>query len=228
MRADPSWSYVQARVQARHGGLLAEHDWRSLAAAKSVAHFLERTRATWLRRFTDPLSAGMASHAIERQLRASWRAYVAQVGEWVPAPWQPAVLWMAVLADLPLIPEDPANIESSALAPLLVTDAGDAGIGERWHAHWRTLWPRDSGCEGMDRLARIVGTHVEMLARAGAQARSAPYRHALAQALVRLFRRHGGTPVAVFAHLGLVALELEQLRGAVVRRRLFADATEAA
>jgi hypothetical protein len=251
VRADPSWSYVQARVQARHGELLAEHDWRSLDAAKSAGHFLERTRATWLRRFTEPLSAAMSSHATERQLRAAWRAYVAEVAEWVAPVWQPAVLWVAVLADLPAIdavlrgdapawlgndaalavlavPEYAAAIEGSRFAPLLPGEGREESVGARWHAHWRTLWPDGPATAGLERLALIVGSHVELLARAGPQARSAPYRQALAQRLVHLFRREGGTALALFAHLGLVALELEQLRGLLVRRRLFAEAAEAA
>jgi len=36
-----------------------------------------------------------------------------------------------------------------------------------------------------------------------------------------LFRRCAGSPVAVFAHLALVALALEQLRGGIVVRSLF-------
>ena len=61
------------------------------------------------------------------------------------------------------------------------------------------------------------------------QETSAPYRRDLAQTLTRIFRRHGGSPAAVFCHLALVALELERLRGDLVRRRLFepSHATEA-
>ena len=66
------------------------------------------------------------------------------------------------------------------------------------------------------------------LTRAGPQEASAPYRRDLAQTVTRLFRRHGGTPVAVFCHLALVALDLERLRGDLVRRALFEPAKEAA
>ena len=75
----PPWSYVQARLQARHGERLHEGDWRTLEAARSLEQFLDRSRATSLRRFTERLNAGMPSHAIERVLRAGWRKYVAEV-----------------------------------------------------------------------------------------------------------------------------------------------------
>ena len=54
---------------------------------------------------------------------------------------------------------------------------------------------------------------------------SAPYRRDLAHAVTRLFRRHGASPAAVFCHLVLVALDLERLRGGLVRRRLFEPAS---
>ncbi len=103
MSADPHWRYVQARLQARHGDRLQEADWRALEAAQTADAFLERSRATSLRRFTEQLSAGMSSHAIERALRGAWRAYVDEVAGWLPTAWRPAVLWTALLPDLPAI-----------------------------------------------------------------------------------------------------------------------------
>ena len=76
-RAD--WSYVQARLQARHGDRLDEGDWRSLEAAKSLDHFHDRARMSSLRRFTERLDTQMSAHAIERALRVEWRRYVAEV-----------------------------------------------------------------------------------------------------------------------------------------------------
>ncbi len=252
MSARPQWCYVQARLQARHSGLLTELDWRTLEAAKSTDNFIDRTRASPLRRFTAPLNAAMSSHAIERLLRQAWRAYVAEIADWVPAAWRLAVLWLAVIVDLPAIDAllrgeapawvavDPAladfaeawqratAFEHAAIAPLLPAASRDSMLAGRWHAHWRSLWQPGHSSEGLDRLVEIVRGHFGMLARAGAQQTSAPYRRDLAQKLTRLFRRHSAMPVAVFAHLALVALELERLRGNIVRRRLFGELQEAA
>jgi len=249
VNAAPRWSYVQARLQARHGERLSESDWRALEAAKSLDHFIERSRATALRRFTEHVNSGMSSHAIERVLRLAWRTYVAEVAEWVEADWRPATLWLAPLADLPAIDallrgevaawfaedqalsgfagddiaERIAALEKSPLASLLPGKGREPALALRWYAHWRALWPRDAPADGLDDLAEAVRTHFELLARAGPKETSAPYRRDLEHKLLRLFRRRSAAPVAVFAHLALTALDLERLRGNLVSRRLFAN-----
>jgi hypothetical protein len=48
---------------------------------------------------------------------------------------------------------------------------------------------------------------------------------ALATSLGAAFRRHSFKPAAACAHLGLVALDLERLRGELVQRALFEETT---
>jgi hypothetical protein len=177
-----SWSYVQARLSARHGDRLDAVGWRLLDAARSPERFLEQARATSLRRFTDRLDADMSSHAIERVLRAQWRDYVAEVAAWVILPWQPAVHWVASLPDLPVLDgivrgeapdwlrQDPlfapfcgrgrdklaAVFEESAFAPL--TPSTEQTLARQWLAHWRAVWP---SARADDRLS------IETLADAG-------------------------------------------------------------
>lgn len=246
-RAD--WSYVQARLCARHGERLEEVGWRMLDAAKSPDHFLERARATSLRRFTDRLDAQMSSHTIERLLRAEWRGYVAELAAWVVPSWQPAVHWVACFPDLPVLDgivrgatpdwlrEDTifapfaeggsrklaTILEEAPLAPLLPAIEQHGPLAEQWLVHWRALWPRGPADERqwLDRLVAAVAEHVQRLARAGVEDSSSHYRHDLARLMARLFRRRSGSPVALFAHLVLVALDLERLRGGLVRRQLF-------
>jgi hypothetical protein len=183
-------------------------------------------------------------------LRAEWRRYVAKVGAWAAAAWQPAVAWLAHIPDLPaldrlfagdgmdwmrddrvlapLVVVEPqsriAIIEESALAPLSPANETGRTLDERWLAHWRALWPQRyaADCQWLDKLAEIVADHFEQIAQAGPQETSDRYRQDLARAITRVFRRGSGTPVALFAHLALVALDLERLRGGLVRRRLFA------
>lgn len=252
MSGRPSWSYVQARLQARHGERLSEGDWRVLEAARSLDQFIDRARATGLRRFAEPLNAGLGSHAIERLLRASWRAYVAEIASWSVAAWQPAILWTAPLPDLPAIDailkgeaprwaeqdsllagflaaERAAALRKSPLAALWPEPSRQDTIAARWHAHWRALMPAaEDERRALSELAEAVQVHVAHLAQAGAREKSASYRPALARTVTRLFRRHAGTPVAVFCHLVLVALDLARLRGGLVRRALFEAAKEAA
>jgi hypothetical protein len=248
MSANPRWSYVQARLQARHGERLQETDWRAIEAARSIDEFIARARVTALRRFTERVNARMSSHAVERMLRDTWRVYVAELASWVPAAWCQAVLWTSLLPELPIIdgalrgeaPEwieqDPAFAElakadaqkrnvtpaNSPLDALVASNGREKTLAARWYTHWRSLWPRRQAANRalLDLIATIIA-HVERLDRAGLQEASASYRRDLARKLTRMFRRHGGSPAAMFCHLALVALDLERLRGDLVRRRLF-------
>lgn len=249
MSASPHWRYAQARLQARHGDRLADADWHALEAAQSADHFIERSRATSLRRFTEQVSAGMTSHAIERVLRGAWRTYVNEVAGWLPAAWRPAASWTAPLPDLPAIDallkgdtpawtkQDPAlalfteadparrlaALRDSPFAPLLPGDGETMPLGARWARHWRALWPEQDAADAraLNALGHAVRSHFERLAHAGTQETSAPHRGDLEKIATRLFRRHAASPTAVFSHLVLTALDLERLRGGMVRRRLF-------
>jgi len=197
MSGRPQWSYAQARLQARHGERLQEADWRALEAAQSIDQFIERSRASSLRRFTEGVNARMSSHAIERLLRAAWRAYVAEVAAWVPPSWRSALLWTSHLPDLPVLDalrkgeapdwtrQDPAfaefvegdpqhraaNLAQSPLAPLFASDTRETTLAAPWYAHWRSLWPKRRAAN--DRplldLAGTLKSHVERLGRAARQ-----------------------------------------------------------
>jgi hypothetical protein len=248
MSVNPRWSYVQARLQARHGERLQEADWRSLEAARSLDQFIERARATSLRRFAQRLNAGMSSHAIERSLRAAWRDYVEEVAGWGPAEWRPAALWTSHFPDLPAIDallrgdrpdwalqeanlavftidkSRAGDLKKSLLAPLMPAPERENTVPGRWLAQWRSRLPRGPTQPALDALADAIKMHAERLGRADRQETSGPYRRALMRSVTRMFRRHGGSPVAMFCHLALVALDLERLRGGLVRRRLFQPA----
>jgi hypothetical protein len=247
----PSWSYVQARLQARHGERLIDREWLTLEAARSPDHFIDRSRATTLRRFSERLNAGMSSHAIECALRNSWRDYVAEVASWCPPDWRPAIRWCALLPDLPLFAallagEAPCWVQQDAVlsafselaqaatikSPLDVLLSGprrEPTLPGRWYACWRSLWPQGAyECRPLATLSDTVSAHVARLDLAGPQDASGAYRRALARTVNRMFRRYSASAIAVFCHLALVALDLERLRGSLVRRALFAPTKEAA
>jgi hypothetical protein len=250
MSGSPRWSYVQARLQARHGERLQEADWRAIEAARSIDQFIERAHASPLRRFTERVHARTSSHAIERILRDAWRSYVTEVAGWVPAAWRQAVIWTSRVPELPIINallkgdaprwirQDPvfavltetdprkrsAALTNSLLNPLVASGAREETLAARWSTHWRSLWPqhRMAGHKSaLFDLAATIDAHVERLDHASMQEKSAPYRRDLTRTLTRMFRRHNGSPTAVFCHLALVALDLERLRGGLIRRRLF-------
>ncbi|MBI1204071.1 MAG: hypothetical protein GC182_16335 [Rhodopseudomonas sp.] len=252
MSNQPRWRYVQARLQARHGERLTEDDWRALEAAQSFDHYLDRARATPLRRFVDRLNAAMTSHAIERHLGAAWRDYVAEIATWLDRDWQAATQWTALAPDLPAlaallrddipvwlkhdtrwadftegdIPQRLARLEKSPFAPLLPTSDHASSLATRWTAHWRSLWPTPDRTDirALSALMQLIIDHHAQLTASLPPDTSAPHRLDLARAVTRLFRRHGASPVAVFSHLVLVALDLERLRGGLSRRRLFTPA----
>jgi len=248
MSGRPRWGYVQARMQARHGERLQEAEWRAIEAARSIDQFIERARASPLRRFTARMNARMSSHAVERMLREAWRGHVAEVADWVPAPWRQAVLWTSLLPELPIIDglrgeapdwleQDPVFADivemdrrqrklaaaiDSPLGVLVAPDAAGKALVARWYRHWRSLWPRrPADKSALIDIAATINAHVQRLDRAGTPEASAPYRGDLARGLARMFRRHSGLPGAVFCHLALVALDLERLRGDLIRRLLF-------
>ena len=245
----------QAKLQARHGERLTEDDWRALDTARSFDHYLDRARATPLRRFVDRLNASMTSHTIERLLGMAWRDYVAEVASWLEGDWQAAAQWVGYAPDLPTV------------AAILRDDVAWLKDDARWwgsprvkrHNGWR-IWKnrhlrrswrrriapassptgrrigefcgRRSAKPTPERteLTRIAAAHLTQLTASQPPDTSAPHRLELAKHLTHLFRRHAASPVAVFSHLALIALDLERLRGGLVRRRLFmpARAQEAA
>jgi hypothetical protein len=249
MRPLAEWSYVQARLQARHGARLGEPEWRMLEAAKTQASLLEKARSTSLRRFINRIDDEMTSHAIERILRFAWHSYVAEIGSWTPPAWRRATLWVSYVPDLVVLDrllagetaswlrDDPlfgplvdvehdrrlGKLRRSPFFPLAAAPK-ENGLGESWRAHWRTLWPQRCGFHyqrPLEKLADLVKAHVSELAEASVEESSQLYRQKLAHALTRMFRRCGGTPAAAFCHLALVALDVERLRGSLVRRRSF-------
>jgi len=246
-RAD--FAYVQARVQARHGRLADAPLWRALQASRSAAHYLARLRASVLADWVDALADTRDPHRIERQLRERWRGRVDEVARWQPARWRAATRWFATLGDLAPIDAmlqgspvprwahddsrlaafaqpDPGSradaLGAAGLAPFAGAAAGGEGArrdaASIWLAEWARLVPAGEADPAL--LRRPAELLLPRLRGAGGGARALP-AEATRHALRGLFRRHATTPVAVFAHLGLVALDAEQLRGEIVVRCLY-------
>ena len=241
------FAYAQARIEARHGERLQDVDWRTLESARSLPRYLEGANSTVLKRFLTEISSDMSVHAIERLLRREGVLYACEIASWAPRRWRPAIAWLAALPILPLVEglgigaSTPSRInEDSLLGPLASSGAGQArlvlaaaarlvhgeatqtGIGRCWLRRWRQLWPQGDAAAGD--LARLVDQALRALTLADVEPEANGghwFRHDLARVLMRFFRSHGASPVALVCHVGLVLIDIERLRGGLARRSLF-------
>lgn len=240
-----SLEYAHARIHARWGGRADEALWHRLEGTRELATLLELARGSALAHWVEGVAPGLGLHEVERTLRGRWRRGVAEVAAWMPADWQVGVAWCAPLVDLPLVqalargqPPPAWAREDEALGPLLddraTTPEGEAlrglladtrnareGSLQAWRERWLQQLPPGRRGQGVaDTLVPLLQGHAMALGRPGLVDAWAP-RRALHAALARLLRRHGSEPLTAFVYLALRAIELERLRGEIVRRVAF-------
>ena len=244
------FAYAQARQQTRHGALPSPALWQRLEASVSLAHFLQSARKSVLRSWLYNIGPHSSAVEIELALRAELRHQIEAVAAWQPGPWRAAARWTRVLCDLPAVdhllrgePARPWMREDRWLQPLAL-DApvaarvqalvetpyaplggqcpANSGLADAWIDHWRSLWPTASPAErdSLEMLVSVVAEYYRVLA-SGEAIGSARAREALESRLRRAVRHHTHEPAAAYLHLALVALNLERLRGALIRRQLF-------
>lgn len=223
MVASPGFAYVQARIQARYGERPQRVVWTNLAQATNYGRYLQQATAGGFGRWLGKLGANSGSHAVEISLREGYREHVREVARWMPPVWRDATLWFALLVDMEQLrrilgegslPEwsddDPFLRRVSAdpgdwPLPILANDGNESrGIAGRWRSHWQGAWPtlpaRDM--TALMELAKIMPV--------------AAFQESVAERLERLFRHQAGRPVAVFAWLALVLMDLLRLKGEMV------------
>jgi hypothetical protein len=230
--ARAAFAWVQARLQARHGDAPRAADWLELEASRSTGQFLAVARAGTLAPWVQGIEASFDAPHVEQMLRERWAAYVEQVARWMPTPWRASTRWFGVLPQLPLIdavrrgeagrelPIDDPRFDGFAHLDRGAEGAGTAAV-------WRTEWQRRTPIgefhgEVLQRPAQLLLPAL-FDAHGGRAAQDESVRHAL----IRLFRRFAFSPVAVFAHLALVALDVERVRGGLLVRRLLPAASQA-
>lgn len=251
MTGGHDFAYAQARMQARHAEQPDDALWQRLHTSRDLGHFLEAARGTGLRRWLGHVTERTEVHAVERGLRRELREHVQEVASWVPSGWAQAVRFTARLVDLPVLerllgrePPPPwvrddvelarfaleerdarrEAMQAAGLGPIVEAALQGRTAREGWLERWRELLPRrlGGGVAELREMAERVAAHVDRMAGSreldGWEARAG-----LERDLARAFRWRAMRPVAVWAHLGLTALELERLRGALLRRRLFPD-----
>jgi hypothetical protein len=238
-----SLEYAHARIWARHGNRPDEALWHRIEVTRDLAAVLEIARASALGRWLEGIGPAADVHAIELAARRHWRERVAEVAQWMPALWRPAIDWCTLLVDLPAMQhlarnaaplpwmtEDAASrgwVDASAHAadaPRVLLDAARADP-QHLLALWRAEWQRRLPCAPgravlQTRLLPLLDRHAAAFAAPQA-ADGWALRRALQAALVLLLRRTLVEPTAAFVHLALSALEFERVRGEVLRRAAF-------
>jgi hypothetical protein len=247
-RADPSFAYAQARLQARYGQRPGPADWSRQAATTDLGALLQGLRNSPRARWVDRLGPRPDVHAIDRILRDAWARDVDEVADWQPAPWRDSIRWLRWLAYLPalqklarggrapawmrddpvlgsLVAREPrdrgAALGRTALAPLAQGFAATPDVAAAWRNHWRHLWPDGHpGRMPLESLLRAVSMQHAQLAALPAHANSTEALASLERRLQSIFRRNPLGPAAASAYLGLVALDLRRVRGALATRAL--------
>jgi hypothetical protein len=255
MAPDGNLDYALARIQAQYGRRLDERAWRRVEASHDLAQYLDAMRASSLAEWVSSIERTRDSHAMERSLRTAWRRYVENVAAWHPQEWQPWLAWLGWLPTLSLLaqlarPEpapawmmaDPvcgpiapgtlaeriAALKGTVLAVFEPAFSARAPIGALWRARWRTLKPRSDAHTSrlLDALLRDVDAYAQRLA--ATETDSSVLRQQLIVRLRKLFRATQGTVVATVCYLGLLAFDLERLRGGLANRAILEALAKAA
>jgi hypothetical protein len=245
---DLAYGYAQARLQARFSSRPVASDWQHIAATRDLGAVLQIARGNALARWTSRLPARPGVHEIERGLRDEWLRAVDEVADWQPEQWREGTRWMRWITYLPalqklarggrapawmradpilgpIVARDPRErataLAHTPLAPLATGFAEPPDVRGAWTRHWQSLWPEDRAARApLERLLRAFREHRARRAAAPDESTSQDSLQALAHQLKVLFRRHPLSPVAAAAYLGLLALELRHLRGALAVRAL--------
>jgi len=247
-RIDPSFAYAQARLQARYGQRPRDGDWNRYAATPDLGALLQVLRNAPLARWVDRLAPRPDVHAIERHLRDAWCRDVDEVAGWQPAPWRDSIGWLRWIPYLPALEklarggrppawmrDDPvlgpvvarepreraAALGRTPLAPLARGFARPHDVVTAWRKHWTGLWPEGHpGREPLESLLRAVSSQRQQLADLPENASTTEALNRLERRFQWCFRRNPLGPAAAVAYLGLVALDLRRLRGALAVRAL--------
>ncbi|MBF0125339.1 MAG: hypothetical protein HQL60_08385 [Magnetococcales bacterium] len=222
------YGFLQARLQAHHGARLDTATWHRLMGAEPFELFLARACSTVLGYWLEAVDPTAGIHHLELRLLEELQRYLAAAASWAPPAWRPAVLWLGKLPNLAihlhrqgggaayswmLLLEEDHDIES-------VPVGGD--VLSWWLQRWRQLWPQEQlPRRQLEQLIRLLQQHQRSLERLEGGDAAGNARQQLQRHLELLFRRFTLQPSALFVHLALVALDLEQLRGELSRRRLF-------
>jgi hypothetical protein len=252
---DGAFAYAQARLQARLGVRPSAGDWQRIRASRDLAALLQAASVSPLLASAHGLTTQSTVHEAERVLRGHWMDAVEEIAAWQPPDWIAAMRWLRWLPYLPpldklarggrppdwmrtdavlgpIVAVDPrvrsAALARTALAPLAAGFGAEGTIGSAWLKHWQSLWPGGAAAAVLKKLVRELSAQYGELAAGPSNAASESVFARIDRRLLRAFRRHPLSPVPSVAYLGLAALDLGRLRGAVASRALRATREAAA
>jgi hypothetical protein len=94
-------------------------------------------------------------------------------------------------------------------------------VAGAWTHHWRQLWPAQHPSRAsLEALIRAMERQRSLLAQLPDTAFSRDALRSLERRLQLAFRRNPLSPTAAVAYLGLLALDLRRVRGALATRAL--------
>jgi hypothetical protein len=246
MNAGGSLEFAYARICARYGARPDAVAWRTIEVIRGLPALLDAARTSPFRHWTAGIAPDADAHAIESVLRRHARELVLEVGSWMPESWRPAVDWAGALADLAVIAhlargekvlpwmlDDPVYREcveggaalsiAGQFAPLAPASKRPDALLRAWRMEWARRAPGGmmSDPSIFDAFAHALTAHRAELGSA-TLTDGTPLRRALVARLELLFRRAVESPAVAFIFLALSALDLERLRGELVRRAIFA------
>jgi hypothetical protein len=248
------YAYVQTRLQARHGVRLSDEEWRRLRSIGDLANYLQVAQRGPLNNWVVGIGANTTVHEIELLLRQRFREYIEAVSRWLGDDWRQSINWVKRLIDLPALSyilsgraapgwmlEDPglkpfihvnANLRDEAFwasdcRVFLQAWKNQEPLSEAWLREWKHISPLERHHQtGMEQLCRMFRSKLHAQSESPEESTEL-LRDALEKELRGAFRRLSGGPEIMFVHLGLVALDIERLRGDLVRMALFQVNAEA-
>lgn len=236
-------AYAQARLQARLSLRPEPAQWQMIDTAGDLAQALEAAGRTGLGPLVASLDRNATPHDIERALRAAWAGQVGAVASWAPARLRPALLWLRPLPHLRPLEAWQAGLPVPGWArqdPVFAALwAGDGGARMPWGIDafrarpdpgtpvavvWRREFDARLRRGGHAPLAtpEIAALFARWLGDTAERSAPQPSAEALVRWLGALVRRRQWRPEALVAGLGIVGLDLERLRGALLGHAAFA------
>ncbi len=207
------FAYAQARMQARFAARPEAPEWQMIETGRDLVQALDAAKRTALAPFVARLGRESSREAIEAGLREAWAEQVEEVARWTPPGWRAPLEWWVLLPHLGLADADTPLGLPGGVALGQAINAG-ARPGAAWQAGFTARLPR-GGATALEPLAPLIAAYLEGPPRALAE------RRVLMRRLERLLRVRAGEPAAAFAFLGLMALDLERLRGALLLARIY-------
>lgn len=230
------FAYAQARLHARLDGRFTEADWRMLASSRDFGNCLEVVNQTAAAHITSRMDRTNNVHTVERVLREEWGVTVIEIAQWLPKKWRQALRWMTVLPHLRRFEYSPdkADIprwlrlttefgkDTNLLRPGGGTNPTTVEVAEIWQNEWRLRLPSKQYATELESALMPLLDRYLCNGSPEAVGASKAWQN-LTSTLKGLFRNQPQTPVAIFAYIGLIALDFERLRGGLVDRIIFSE-----